>query len=141
MPRIQVASSPNANLSTRSPIDTQIPIAKKDSLSEAYNSLFIRKAFRGADEPSEEDILAAKNTAPTETKVEAAVESGPPKFTKTVLKKGDKIGFPRKGSNGNLSTLLFFSFFFDLDATGMLDHKGLNSITYTLFTHSNYHNK
>lgn len=54
--------------------------------------------------------MAAKTTAPTETKVEAAVETGPPKFTKTVLKKGDKIGFPRKGSNGNLSPL-FVSFF------------------------------
>jgi FK506-binding protein 3 len=85
------------------------PLAKKDSLSEAYNSLFTRKAFRSADEPSEEEIMAAKNTAPTETKVEAAVETGPPKFTKTVLKKGDKIGFPRKGSNGKIS-FFFFSF-------------------------------
>lgn len=110
-PNVQVASRTNAYLLTRSLIDTQNSIAKKDSLSEAYNSLFTRKAFRGADEPSEEDIMAAKTTAPTETKVEAAVETGPPKFTKTVLKKGDKIGFPRKGSNGKLSPPPFFSLF------------------------------
>ncbi|KAF9112599.1 FK506-binding protein 2B [Mortierella sp. AM989] len=80
-------------------LPTVVKNAKKDSLSEAYNSLFARKAFRGADEPSEEDIMAAKTAAPTVEKKEAVVESGPPKFTKTVLKKGDKLGYPKKGSN------------------------------------------
>ncbi|KAG0379461.1 FK506-binding protein 2B [Mortierella sp. AD032] len=90
-------------------LPTVVKNAKKDSLMEAYNSLFTRKAFRGADEPSEEEVMAAKTTAPTESKVEAAVESGPPKFTKTVLKKGDKIGFPRKGSN----VAVFYTGYFD----------------------------
>ncbi len=67
----------------------------------AYNSLFTRKAFRGADEPSEEEIMAAKNAAPVaEKKEDAVVATGPPKFTKFVLKKGEKSGYPRKGSNG-----------------------------------------
>ncbi|KAF9313368.1 FK506-binding protein 2B [Podila horticola] len=79
-------------------LPTVVKNAKKDSLSEAYNSLFTRKAFRAADEPSEEDILASKSAGPTVEKVEAVVESGPPKFTKVVLKKGDKIGYPKKGS-------------------------------------------
>ncbi|KAF9178471.1 FK506-binding protein 2B [Haplosporangium sp. Z 767] len=78
---------------------TVVKNAKKDSLVEAYNSLFSRQAFRGADEPSEEDIMAAKNAAPVVEKKEAVVESGPPKFTKAVLKKGDKLGYPKKGSN------------------------------------------
>ncbi|KAF9996335.1 FK506-binding protein 2B [Entomortierella chlamydospora] len=80
-------------------LPTVVKNAKKDSLVEAYNSLFTRKAFRGADEPSEEDILAAKTAAPVVEKKEAVVETGPPKFTKTVLKKGDKSGYPKKGSN------------------------------------------
>ncbi|KAF9347669.1 FK506-binding protein 2B [Mortierella sp. AD094] len=43
--------------------------------------------------------MAAKSAAPAVEKKEAVVESGPPKFTKTVLKKGDKLGYPKKGSN------------------------------------------
>ncbi|KAF9934411.1 FK506-binding protein 2B [Linnemannia zychae] len=78
---------------------TVVKNAKKDSLSVAYNTLFTRQAFRGADEPSEEEIMAAKNAAPVETKVETVVEAAPPKFTKTVIKKGDKSGYPRKGGN------------------------------------------
>ncbi|KAG0210965.1 FK506-binding protein 2B [Mortierella sp. GBA30] len=80
-------------------LPTVVKNVKKDSLLEAYNSLFNRKAFRGADEPSEDEIMAAKNAAPVVEKKEAVVETGPPKYTKTVLKKGDKSGYPKKGSN------------------------------------------
>ncbi|KAI1304065.1 FK506-binding protein 2B [Mortierella claussenii] len=78
---------------------TVVKNAKKDSLLEAYNSLFTRKAFRSADEPSEEELMASKSAAPVLEKKEAVAEVGPPKFTKTVLKKGDKLGYPKKGSN------------------------------------------
>lgn len=44
--------------------------------------------------------MAAKSAGPIVEKAEAVVESGPPKFTKVVLKKGDKIGYPKKGSKG-----------------------------------------
>ncbi|KAG0301734.1 FK506-binding protein 2B [Dissophora globulifera] len=88
---------------------TVVKNAKKDSLVQAYNSLFTREAFRGADEPSEEEIMSAKNAAPVAAKVEAVVETGPPKFTKTVLKKGDKIGYPKKGS----SVAVFYTGYFE----------------------------
>ncbi|KAF9433617.1 FK506-binding protein 2B [Entomortierella beljakovae] len=91
-------------------LPTVVKNAKKDSLAEAYNSLFIRKAFRGADELSEDDILAAKNAVATVVeKKEAVVEAGPPKFTKTILKKGEKGGLPRKGSN----VAVFYTGYFD----------------------------
>ncbi|KAF9430990.1 FK506-binding protein 2B [Podila epigama] len=66
---------------------TVVKNAKKDALVAAYNGLFSRQAFRGADEPSEEDLLNAKNAAPVVEKKEAAVDEGPAKFTKFVLKK------------------------------------------------------
>ncbi|KAG0236011.1 FK506-binding protein 2B [Actinomortierella wolfii] len=82
-------------------LTTVVKNAKKDNLAAAYNALFERKAFRGADEPSEEELLNAKAAAAAAANVkeEVKVEASVPKFTKTVLKKGDKSGFPRKGSN------------------------------------------
>ncbi|KAK3810777.1 MAG: hypothetical protein J3Q66DRAFT_55640 [Benniella sp.] len=78
---------------------TVVKNAKKDALVEAYSALFDRQAFRGADEPSEEEIMAAKNAAPVAEKKQAAVaEVAPPKFTKTILKKGDGAANPGKGS-------------------------------------------
>ena len=53
--------------------------------------------------------MAAKNTPAAVEKKEAVVESGPPKFTKVVLQKGDKLGFPRKGSN----VAVFYTGYFD----------------------------
>ncbi|KAF9576413.1 FK506-binding protein 2B [Mortierella alpina] len=89
---------------------TVVKNAKKDSLLTAYNSLFTRKAFRGADEPSEEEIMAAKNAAAVvEKKEETVVAAGPPKFSKVVLKKGEKSGYPRKGSN----VAVFYTGFFE----------------------------
>ena len=34
---------------------------------------------------------------PKETKCEETLDEGPPKYTKSVLKKGDKTNFPKKG--------------------------------------------
>ncbi|KAF9991922.1 FK506-binding protein 2B, partial [Modicella reniformis] len=74
--------------------------AKKDALVEAYNALFANYAFRGADEPSEEEMMAAKNAAPVAEKKEvAAAEVAPPKFTKSIIKRGDGTSTPRKGSS------------------------------------------
>ncbi|XP_016122164.1 peptidyl-prolyl cis-trans isomerase FKBP3-like, partial [Sinocyclocheilus grahami] len=72
--------------------------AKKEQLIEAYNQLFESKRFKGTDvDAVTEQVQAAKiSDAPKETKMEP-VDEGPPKFTKTILKKGDKANFPRKG--------------------------------------------
>ncbi|XP_073673094.1 peptidyl-prolyl cis-trans isomerase FKBP3 [Garra rufa] len=72
--------------------------AKKEHLVEAYNQLFESKRFKGTDvEVVTEQIEAAKiSDAPKETKTEQ-LDEGPPKFTKSVLKKGDKTNFPKKG--------------------------------------------
>ncbi|KAK2108718.1 FK506-binding protein 2B [Saguinus oedipus] len=37
---------------------------------------------------------------PKETKSEETLDDGPPKYTKSVLKKGDKTNFPKKGDVG-----------------------------------------
>ncbi|KAF9967535.1 FK506-binding protein 2B, partial [Actinomortierella ambigua] len=60
-----------------------------------------KRSNSAADEPSEEELLNAKAAAAAAANVkeEVKVEASVPKFTKTVLKKGDKSGFPRKGSN------------------------------------------
>ncbi|XP_016362759.1 peptidyl-prolyl cis-trans isomerase FKBP3-like [Sinocyclocheilus anshuiensis] len=60
--------------------------------------LFESKRFKGSDVDSVTELVqAAKiSDAPKGTKTEPADE-GPPKFTKSILKKGDKTNFPRKG--------------------------------------------
>ncbi|XP_077366560.1 peptidyl-prolyl cis-trans isomerase FKBP3 [Festucalex cinctus] len=74
--------------------------AKKDQLIAAYNELFASKRFKGT-EPVEEvtkQVKAVKiDEKPKDVKVEV-VDEGPPKFTKTTLKKGDKTNFPKKGN-------------------------------------------
>ncbi|XP_043075025.1 peptidyl-prolyl cis-trans isomerase FKBP3 [Puntigrus tetrazona] len=71
---------------------------KKEQLVEAYQQLFESKRFKGSEEDSvTEQVQAVKiSDAPKETKTEPEDE-GPPKFTKSILKKGDKTNFPRKG--------------------------------------------
>ncbi|XP_012685094.1 peptidyl-prolyl cis-trans isomerase FKBP3 [Clupea harengus] len=73
--------------------------AKKEQLIVAYNQLFETKRFKG-DESVEEVTQNVKDVKiddkPKEEKVEAVYE-GPPKYTKSVLKKGDKVHFPKKG--------------------------------------------
>ncbi|XP_048840862.1 peptidyl-prolyl cis-trans isomerase FKBP3 [Brienomyrus brachyistius] len=73
--------------------------AKKDRLTVAYNKLFESKRFKGTDPVEEvtEEMKEVKiENKPKESKVDPADE-GPPKYTKAVLKKGDKINFPKKG--------------------------------------------
>ncbi|KAF9579679.1 FK506-binding protein 2B [Lunasporangiospora selenospora] len=90
-------------------IPTVVKNAKKDVLVEAYNGLFARQDFRGADEPSEEDLLAQKSASAVVERKEVAVEATVPKFTKSILKKGETAGNPRKGSN----VAVFYTGFFE----------------------------
>ncbi|XP_060773780.1 peptidyl-prolyl cis-trans isomerase FKBP3 isoform X2 [Neoarius graeffei] len=72
--------------------------AKKEQLIVAYNQLFESKRFKGTEvEQVTEAVKAVKiEEKPKGTKTEV-VDEGPPRFTKTVLKKGDKTNFPKKG--------------------------------------------
>uniref|UniRef100_A0A3B3XHW7 peptidylprolyl isomerase n=1 Tax=Poecilia mexicana TaxID=48701 RepID=A0A3B3XHW7_9TELE len=73
--------------------------AKKEQLVIAYNQLFVSKRFKGTDpvEDVTEQVKAVKvEEKPKEVKAEV-VDEGPPKYTKAVLKKGDKTNFPKKG--------------------------------------------
>ncbi|CAL1585872.1 unnamed protein product [Knipowitschia caucasica] len=73
--------------------------AKKEQLIDAYNQLFENKKFKGTDPVAEvtEQVRTTKiEEKPKEVKAEV-VDEGPPKFTKSVLKKGDKTNFPKKG--------------------------------------------
>ncbi|KAG1941783.1 peptidyl-prolyl cis-trans isomerase FKBP2 [Pimephales promelas] len=72
--------------------------AKKEQLIEAYNQLFESKRFKGTEvELVTEEVQAVKiHDNPKDIKTET-VDEGPPKFTKSILKKGDKTNFPRKG--------------------------------------------
>ncbi|KAG0246927.1 fk506-binding protein 3 [Mortierella sp. GBAus27b] len=89
-------------------LTTVVKNAKKDALVESYNALFDKQAFRGADEPSEEEIMTAKN-APAEQKETVVAEVAPPKFSKTIIKKGDGAANPRKGS----TVAVFYKGYFD----------------------------
>ncbi|XP_048340657.1 peptidyl-prolyl cis-trans isomerase FKBP3, partial [Sphaerodactylus townsendi] len=75
--------------------------ASKDQLITAYNQLFETKSFKGtesADQVSEQvKNVTIHEDKPKEAKPEEAVCEGPPKYTKSVLKKGDKVNFPKKG--------------------------------------------
>ncbi|XP_077056170.1 peptidyl-prolyl cis-trans isomerase FKBP3 [Siphateles boraxobius] len=72
--------------------------AKKEQLIEAYNQLFESKRFKGTEvDVVTDEVQAVKiHDNPKEIKTET-VDEGPPKFTKSILKKGDKTNFPKKG--------------------------------------------
>nr|XP_005303475.1 peptidyl-prolyl cis-trans isomerase FKBP3 [Chrysemys picta bellii] len=75
--------------------------ATKDQLVTAYNQLFETQHFKGtesADKVTEQvkNIKIDEDKA-KETKPEETVDEGPPKYTKSILKKGDKTNFPKKG--------------------------------------------
>ncbi|XP_058844065.1 peptidyl-prolyl cis-trans isomerase FKBP3-like [Acipenser ruthenus] len=72
--------------------------AKKEQLIAAYSNLFESKRFKGTDplEKVTEQVKAVK-IEEKESKPEEVVDEGPPKYTKYVLKKGDKENFPKKG--------------------------------------------
>ncbi|XP_068433245.1 peptidyl-prolyl cis-trans isomerase FKBP3 [Clinocottus analis] len=73
--------------------------AKKEQLIIAYNQLFESKRFKGT-EPIEE-VTEQVRTVKIEEKPKdvEVVDEGPPKYFKSVLKKGDKSNFPKKGEN------------------------------------------
>ncbi|NXN25236.1 FKBP3 isomerase, partial [Nycticryphes semicollaris] len=75
--------------------------ANKEQLIAAYTQLFHTQRFKGTD-GAEKAAEKAKPTKAEEAKgkvakPEEAVEEGPPKYTKSILKKGDKTNFPKKG--------------------------------------------
>uniref|UniRef100_A0A8C8A9L3 peptidylprolyl isomerase n=1 Tax=Otus sunia TaxID=257818 RepID=A0A8C8A9L3_9STRI len=75
--------------------------ANKEQLIAAYTQLFHTQRFKGTD-GAEKAAEKAKPTKVEEAKGKAAkpeeaVEEGPPKYTKSILKKGDKTNFPKKG--------------------------------------------
>ncbi|KAB0352894.1 hypothetical protein FD754_017751 [Muntiacus muntjak] len=75
--------------------------ANKDHLVTAYNHLFESKRFKGTESISNvsEQVKNVKlnEDKPKETKSEETLDEGLPKYTKSVLKKGDKTNFPEKG--------------------------------------------
>ncbi|CAI9549053.1 unnamed protein product [Staurois parvus] len=75
--------------------------AKKDHLITAYNKLFETKRFKGTDRTEsvtkQVKDLKVDDAKAAETKTEEVVDEGPPKYTKFMLKKGDKTNFPKKG--------------------------------------------
>ncbi|KAI5611273.1 peptidyl-prolyl cis-trans isomerase FKBP3, partial [Silurus asotus] len=79
-------------------IKNVVKTAKKEQLVLAYNQLFESKKFKGTEvEQVSEQVKAVKiDEKPKDAKTEV-VDEGPPKFTKSVLKKGDKTNFPKKG--------------------------------------------
>ncbi|XP_072284157.1 peptidyl-prolyl cis-trans isomerase FKBP3 [Pyxicephalus adspersus] len=75
--------------------------AKKDNLIAAYNKLFETKRFKGTDSADSvakavKDLKVSDGKL-AETKTEEVVDDGPPKYTKSILKKGDKTNVPKKG--------------------------------------------
>ncbi|XP_078515802.1 peptidyl-prolyl cis-trans isomerase FKBP3 [Lissotriton helveticus] len=73
--------------------------AKKDQLIPAYNELFQNKRFKGIDTIVRvtEQVKNVKLDEDAPPKPEEIVYEGPPKYTKSILKKGDRVKFPKKG--------------------------------------------
>ncbi|XP_029767954.1 peptidyl-prolyl cis-trans isomerase FKBP3 [Terrapene carolina triunguis] len=75
--------------------------ATKDQLVTAYNQLFETQRFKGTESADKvtEQVKSIKidEDKAKETKPEETVDEGPPKYTKSILKKGDKTNFPKKG--------------------------------------------
>ncbi|XP_053330547.1 peptidyl-prolyl cis-trans isomerase FKBP3 [Spea bombifrons] len=75
--------------------------AKKDHLVAVYNKLFQTKRFKGTDggavSAKDEKDLKENVDKAKDAKPEEVVDEGPPKYTKSILKKGDKVNFPKKG--------------------------------------------
>uniref|UniRef100_A0A8C5Q8V1 peptidylprolyl isomerase n=1 Tax=Leptobrachium leishanense TaxID=445787 RepID=A0A8C5Q8V1_9ANUR len=71
--------------------------AKKEHLVTAYNKLFQSKVRARGRKLSDMKDLKVTDDKPKETKPEESVDEGPPKYTKSILKKGDKTNFPKKG--------------------------------------------
>ncbi|KAI8055164.1 peptidyl-prolyl cis-trans isomerase FKBP3 [Syncephalis plumigaleata] len=66
----------------------------KDSLIAAYDALFVEKAFRS--KKAEPKTSTVENAEASTSSKAAEEEQGPPKYAKEILKKGDKVNFPKK---------------------------------------------
>ncbi|XP_067410810.1 peptidyl-prolyl cis-trans isomerase FKBP3 [Emydura macquarii macquarii] len=75
--------------------------ATKEQLVTAYTQLFDTQRFKGTESAAKvtEQVKNVKidEDKAKETKPEEIADEGPPKYTKSVLKKGDKTNFPKKG--------------------------------------------
>ncbi|NXS79171.1 FKBP3 isomerase, partial [Erpornis zantholeuca] len=75
--------------------------ANKEQLIAAYTQLFHTQRFKGTDGAEKAAEKAkpgkAEEAKGKAVKAEETVEEGPPKYTKSILKKGDKTNFPKKG--------------------------------------------
>ncbi|XP_041069946.1 peptidyl-prolyl cis-trans isomerase FKBP3 [Carcharodon carcharias] len=77
--------------------------AKKDQLIVAYNQLFETKRFKGTEcvekvtQQLKDVKLGSAQDKTKSKKPEMTVNEEPPKYTKSVLQKGDKTNFPKKG--------------------------------------------
>ncbi|XP_068947877.1 peptidyl-prolyl cis-trans isomerase FKBP3 isoform X1 [Petaurus breviceps papuanus] len=75
--------------------------ANKDHLVTAYNHLFESQRFKGTETVAKvtEQVKTVKldEEKSKEVKPEGTLDEGPPKYTKSILKKGDKTNFPKKG--------------------------------------------
>uniref|UniRef100_A0A673V9A7 FKBP3 basic tilted helix bundle domain-containing protein n=1 Tax=Suricata suricatta TaxID=37032 RepID=A0A673V9A7_SURSU len=74
--------------------------ANKDHMVTAYNHLFESKCFKGTESiskvPEQVKNVKLNEDKPKETKSEETLDEGPPKYVKSVLKKGDKTNFLKK---------------------------------------------
>ncbi|GCB72813.1 peptidyl-prolyl cis-trans isomerase FKBP3 [Scyliorhinus torazame] len=77
--------------------------AKKEQLIVAYNQLFETKRFRGTESVEKvaqqlKDVKLGAGQDKAKAKIpEVTSNEEPPKYTKSVLQKGDKTNFPKKG--------------------------------------------
>merc|ERR1712168_1284296 len=78
-----------------------LKVSKKDKLMKAYYEMYEKNAFKGSEYDVEEEVEEITEKVEEvkigDKKEEAPKDEGPPKFKKNVLKKGDKINFPKKG--------------------------------------------
>ncbi|XP_076821295.1 peptidyl-prolyl cis-trans isomerase FKBP3-like [Clavelina lepadiformis] len=78
-----------------------VKTSKKDNLVKAYNEMFAKKAFKGSeyDVPMENvsTATAALTLGEKKQKKVEEIEVEIPRYKKTVLKKGDKANFPKRG--------------------------------------------
>nr|XP_026690136.1 peptidyl-prolyl cis-trans isomerase FKBP3 [Ciona intestinalis] len=75
-----------------------VKTSKKDHLAEAYLKLFENKAFKGSEYDTVVEVTAKVGAMQVkQTKKKEEEDVGPPKFKKTVIKKGDKVNFPKRG--------------------------------------------
>lgn len=75
--------------------------SNRDALVTAYHELYDKKAFGGGDDDVIKDVTTKVKNLSCEqkhSKKEEKVDAGPVRFKKTnVIKKGDKVNFPKAG--------------------------------------------